>query len=146
MLVNWGDIEESHMSEWELICFPKDEGLKENHKEGKGSLDMSFYSQKDVTVCRGCKLKLVKFSLMKKGIVDEFLTLVDTNCGKTMMCLVSSRSQEAAYISETTWHVKHFLFSSIPCWGTRVLFTQSMLKVVILSDKVCQGVAGEPEA
>lgn len=76
MLVNWGDIEESHMSEWELICFPKDEGLKENHKEGKGSLDMSFYSQKDVTVCRGCKLKLVKFSLMKKGIVDEFLTLV----------------------------------------------------------------------
>lgn len=76
MLANWGEFEESHVSEWELICFPKDEGLKENHKGGKGSLEMTFCSHKDVTAFRGWKLKLVKCSLMKKGLVEEFLTLV----------------------------------------------------------------------
>lgn len=64
------------MSEWKLICLPKAEGLKENHKKGQGSLETSSYCHKNVTAFRGWKLKLVKFSLVKKCILDEFLTLV----------------------------------------------------------------------
>lgn len=54
------------MSEWKLICLPKAEGLEENHKKGQGSLETSSYCHKNVTAFRGWKLKLVKFSLVKK--------------------------------------------------------------------------------
>lgn len=64
------------MSEWKLICLPKGEGVEENHKKGKGSLEMRLYSNKDVTAFRAWKLKPVKFSLINKCILDEFLTLV----------------------------------------------------------------------
>lgn len=63
------------MSEWKLICLPKGEALEENHKKGKGSLEMSLHSHKDITAFRDWRLKLVKFSLMKKCILDGFLNL-----------------------------------------------------------------------
>jgi len=61
---------------WKLICLPKGEGLEENHKKGNGSLETSLYSPKDITAFRGWKLKPVKFRLVKKYILDEFLTFV----------------------------------------------------------------------
>lgn len=39
-------------------------------------METSLYSHKDVTAFRGCKLEPVKFSLRRKCILDEFLTLV----------------------------------------------------------------------
>lgn len=64
------------MSKWKLICFSEGEGF-ENHKKEKGSLGTSLCSHKDATAFKGWKPKPVKFSLIKKSTLDEFLTLVD---------------------------------------------------------------------